>query len=176
MTIHRAETRTAVSPSLGERQGPKRPSAMTAAVVAVIVGLIGFGVGWLVFSSSDQDGTRSTALPEVIERWADAWEARDADAFAAVYEPDGYFDGILGVGYEGQDEIRSSIDQYWAFTGGTTQQLEPAYVFANEVGAVVIWDIVTTDESGEVRRSQDVTDFEWAWDDENPLRSTSMNW
>ncbi len=154
--------------------GPRTLPVALAGILAAAIALIGFGVGWLVFDDGDTTSTGSSEMPTVVERWADAWVDRDADALAALYADDGLFDGIFAVGFEGRDNIRDSIDGYWTDT--QVVELEPDYVFANEVGAVVIWNVVTSDEDGNTVSFQQVTDYEWDWDDPNLLRGTSMNW
>ena len=98
---------------------------------------------------------------------------RDAGAFAEVYSEDGVFDGILAVGFDGREEIRANINEYWS---RSDQQLDPDYVFVDEGGAVVVWNITETGDDDTISTDQHVTIFEWEWDDSGLLRSTSMNW
>lgn len=143
-------------------------------ILGLLIGLFGFGIGRLVFDDAGPDRSTSDELPALVEAWADAWIQEDATSFAALYAEDGFFDGILGVGFAGRDEIELGIDRYWEFS--EVVALEPDYVLANEVGAVVIWNVVELDQEGNAFTSRHVTDFEWDWDDPDLLRRSEMNW
>jgi len=129
--------------------------------------------GWWIGSNSISNERPATEVPAVVDQWAESWMNRDADAFAEVYSEDGVFDGILAVGFDGREEIRANINEYWS---RSDQKLDPDYVFVDEGGAVVVWNITETGDDDTISTDQHVTIFEWEWDDSGLLRSTSMNW
>lgn len=166
-----------------ERDSPQAPADKrdrNRLVLGIIAAVLIFFAGWWIGSrinEGDSEPTTTTAaveMPAAVEAWADAWMDRDAEAFALLYEPDGVFNGVLGVAFAGRDEIRTNIGDYWGT--GTPGQFEPDYVYADSVGAVVVWNVTSVSEDGTPSVEQQVTTFEWAWDDPELLRSTNINW
>lgn len=144
-----------------------RESGQRWSAIVLVVALVAAAgaVGWWLGARSDQ-----VQASDTIEQWAEAWSARDVDAFAELYEPDGVFDGVLGVRFEGREAIREGIAGYWS---DTDVQLELEYVFENDTQGVAVWNIL---EDGRDEGNRNFTVFEWAWDDPALLRSTTMNW
>jgi uncharacterized protein (TIGR02246 family) len=162
----RGETTTSTPPS--------RRRWVSFVIVALLV--LGAGAaGWALGSTAGDDDTAPVEVPDTIQRWADAWMARDADAFAEQYEEDGFFDGVLGWALAGRAEIREGIGEYWP-VGPTDVTLTADYVFDDGTIAVVVWNYEETAPDGEAYSDRRVTNFEWAWDDPDLLRHTSQNW
>ena len=174
------ETTTPRAAAPEHQSGPANKPGRRRVVLGVIAALIVFFAGWWIgarINESDGEPTASTAgveMPVAVDAWADAWMDRDAEAFALLYEPDGIFHGVLAVAFEGRDEIRANMGDYWG--PGTPEQFEPDYVYADGSGAVVVWNVTSFGEDGTPSVEQRVTTFEWAWDDPELLRSTNINW
>lgn len=155
----------------------RRPARNWAVLAIVGMLLLGAGVvGWMV-GSADDDASVDIAieLPDAIQRWADAWSSRDADAFADTYEEDGRFDGVLGTTFTGRREIRDGIETYWA-PDAPDVRLTAEYFFDDGTVAVVVWNIEEPSSPGSVVPDQRITNYEWDWDRGGLLRSSSQNW
>jgi hypothetical protein len=92
--------------------GRRRSSKFVLVVAFVLVGLLGFGLGWLAFRDTGTDVPDD--IEQLVEDWGAAWNAGDGDAVVALMTPGGrhYFagraEGMMG------DELVAMIDGFGA--------------------------------------------------------------
>jgi len=91
------------------------------------------------------------SVQEWINAYGSAWEARDADAAAALFTPDAvYRDHPLGTPHVGQEGVRS----YWANVTSTQDRVEVRFgtpiESADERRAAVEWWVTMLNDQAEV--------------------------
>lgn len=104
------------------------PVTRRAAVGAAGVGIVSLGLGVRPASASASAQATPTALPPVVERWAAAWTAHDAEALAALFTADGLYEDLaFGASYQGPDGVAEWMMRTLAFLPDASIELVAAF-------------------------------------------------
>ena len=70
--------------------------------------------GGVAQAGDGRDQDRGGSIANLAQRWAEAWNAHDAEAVAALFTPDGLFEDVpFGVVAHGTGEIRAIADFFF---------------------------------------------------------------
>lgn len=102
-----------------------------------------------------------TQIQQIIQAARDAWVAGDADAWAALFVPDGEMI-VHGRRWVGQTEIRKALADFTAGSAGVKIEIRRTIIDGNQ--AAVEWDWQDQDKAGRINRAEDVIMIDFAGD------------
>jgi uncharacterized protein (TIGR02246 family) len=102
-----------------------------------------------------------TQIQQIIQAARNAWVAGDADAWAALFVPDGEMI-VHGRRWVGQTEIRRALADFTAGSAGVKIEIRRTIIDGNQ--AAVEWDWQDQDKAGRINRAEDIIVIDFAGD------------